>query len=181
MQKSQNLGTPVTSGNQAAPASHQALLRAGSTLEVRLLSAVDSSQLHAGSRVEGRLVGELRAPNGQIVVPSGAPVTLTVVDRNQAGRMIGHSATALGVDGRSVAIDTDIFAMEAKRSETRNTARRTLIGAGIGAIANDDHREGARKGALVGLGASLLTKGEAARIPAGTTLRFRLSRDVTVR
>jgi len=181
-----HLGSEVTATSRSRVFSTGAVLRAGTAMNVRLVSTIDSSQLHAGSSVEGRLVNALHDASGRVVAPANTPVYLTIVDRKQAGRLLGHSAiavkaTAIVIGGRRIGIDSNVVAIEAKRSETRNTARRSLIGAGIGAIANDDdRRRGARKGALVGLGVSALSKGEAAKIAAGTTMTFSLQHDIRV-
>jgi hypothetical protein len=130
-------------------------------------------------------VGDLKTPDGRVVASSGSPVYLMVTDRDQAGRMIGKSSlavrlSAITANGRRVPVDGSVIFLEAERSQGRDTARKALIGAGIGAIANDDHRRGARKGALVGLGAAALTKGKAVSIPSGKILNFTIRADVKI-
>ena len=58
------------------------------------------------------------------------------------------------------------------QGEGRNTVGRTARAAAIGGLI--DGSDGARTGAKVGLGASILTRGESLQVPAGTLLETQL-------
>ena len=175
-----NLGQPV--GQAAAPA----VIPGGTQVRVETAATIDSRNSRPGQEFRGFLVGDLKTPDGRVVATSGSPVYLMVTDRGQAGRMIGKSSlavrlSAITANGRRVPVDGSVIFLEAQKSQGRDTARKALIGAGIGAIANDDdHRRGARKGALVGLGAAALTKGKAVSIPSGKVLTFTIRSDVKI-
>ncbi|WP_300363500.1 hypothetical protein [Hydrogenimonas sp.] len=174
---SKNLGTPVSRAQTPA------ILPGGTHVRVETSTVIDSRNSRPGQEFRAFLVGDLKSSDGHVIAASGSQVYLEVVDSEQAGRMIGKSAlavrlSAITADGRRIPVNGSVVVVEAQKSQGRDTARKTLIGAGIGAIANDDHRKGARKGALVGLGVAALTRGEAVAIPAGKVIEFTIRSDV---
>lgn len=176
------LGTEV-SPSSTQRTSRSVVLRAGTQVFARLESPIDSRDSRVGQEYRATLQNELVASDGTVIAEKGSTLYVMVADREQAGRMIGRSALALKlsgitVKGRRVNVQSSIIGVEAKKSQGRDTARKTLIGAGIGALVDDDHGKGARTGALVGLGAAALTKGEAVTIPAGTVATFTLQSDL---
>ena len=99
----------------------------------------------------------------------------------EAGRLAGQSVlgltlSSITVNGQQIPLATEDFTL-AGSQEGRKTARRAGAGAAIGAMANGG--EGAAKGAAIG-GAASLRKGEAASVPAGAVVPFRLTQPVTV-
>ena len=179
---------PVKSGSKASASSSKnatrsIVLRAGTKVYARLDNTIDSRNSRVGQEYRATLQNELVADDGTVVAEQGSPAYVMVADREQAGRMIGHSAIALKltgitVKGRRVNVQSSVIGVEAKHGQGRDTAKKALVGAGIGALVDSDHKKGARTGAMVGLGAAALTKGEAVTIPAGTVATFTLQSDL---
>ena len=153
---------------------------AGTVLVIRMDTQIASTD-KAGTRFTAKLVADLMAGNATIA-KAGTTVFGQVDQSKQAGRLAGKSQLAIsltGVDlaGKILPIMTTNFA-EAGKGEFRKTARNVAGGALIGnAIDNDG---GAGVGAVVGVGASLIKKGDAVTIPPGALLEFRLTQPVAV-
>ncbi len=160
----------------AAPAPAAApAVEAGSRIMVRLGQAIDSRRQQAGFRFTGRLEGDLVA-GGQTVAPRGANVYGVLTNAQQSGRIAGRSQLTLTLTDIMVNNQMRPVVTSSVKAVTDNTAgstaRRTLGAAAIGALI--DGKSGAKTGAAVGAGASILTQGESISIPAGTLLEFRL-------
>jgi hypothetical protein len=167
---------PTPAPAAAAPVS----IPAGTVLVVRMDTQVSSTD-RAGTKFTAKLVGDLMA--GDVAVAkAGSTVYGQVDESKQAGRLVGKSKLAIsltGVDlaGKILPVMTTNFA-EAGKGEFRKTARNVAGGALIGnAIDNDG---GAGVGAAVGVGASLIKKGDSVTVPPGALLEFRLTQPVTV-
>jgi hypothetical protein len=149
---------------------------AGTKLLVKLDKAVSSSD-KPGTKFSGVLQGDLGA-NG--AVKTGSAVIGEVTDAKKAKRVRGKANVIfelkqINVNGALVTIDTEPVE-DIAASSTKKTAK----GAAIGAVANDDSGEGAKKGAAVGAGASALKKGESAGAAAGEIIEFKLAAPLTV-
>jgi RNase P/RNase MRP subunit p29 len=172
--------------SKSAQSSRIVTLRAGTKVFVELSQSVDSRNSRGGQEVTATLRHEIVADDGTVLTPKGGKAYLRIVQRKQAGRMAGRSSlglqlVAIEVKGKRVRVDGTALQVEAKTSQGRDTAKKAIVGAGIGALVDRDHGKGARTGALVGLGAAALTKGRAISIPAGTTLDFTLRSDLKFR
>ena len=177
--------TAQSGGAQAAPAAvapapaavpaPAPVLAAGSRIMIRLGQAIDSRKHKAGFRFTGRLESDLVA-NGVTIAPRGANVYGVLTSAKQSGRMAGKSKITLTLTDIMVNNQMRPVVTSSMQAVTDNTAgnsaRKTLGAAAIGGLISG--RSGAKTGAKVGLGASLLTKGESINIPAGTLLEFRL-------
>lgn len=155
---------------------------AGTTLLVRSVDTLDSKQSNTGQRFTVTLEADLVA-DGKVVAPRGTQAYGMLTHAKSGGRVVGKSEltvelTSILINDQSVPIVTETVESAAPKSETRKSARNVGIGAAIGAIA--DGGDGAATGALVGLGASALTRGKQVQIPAGSILQFRLIAPLTV-
>jgi hypothetical protein len=165
----------TTTTTTAAP-SGAGSVPAGTLLLVRLDSTISSDSAAAGQRFSCKLEADLVA-NGVVVAPAGTPVYGRVTKGKKAGRLAGKSELELqlseiNLGGQTVALVTSNYA-QAGQGEFRSTARNAAIGAGVGAAF--DGGDGAAKGAAIGGAVSLLKKGEAVTLPAGSLLEFRLT------
>jgi hypothetical protein len=154
---------------------------AGTLLLVRLDSTISSDSAAAGQRFSCKLESDLVA-NGVVVAPAGTPVYGRVTKGKKAGRLAGKSELELqlseiNLGGQTVAVSTSNYA-QAGQGEFRSTARNAAVGAGVGAAF--DGGDGAAKGAAIGGAVSLLKKGEAVTLPAGSLLEFRLTNALQV-
>jgi hypothetical protein len=175
---------PAAAGQPAAaavPAAAQSVtVPAGSVLTIRLDAAV-SSKDPEGKKFSGKLLADLVA-DGKTVAKAGSPVYGQVEQSKQAGRLAGKSElkislTGIDMGGQIQPIMTTNFS-ETGKSSFRKTARNTAGGALVGAAVDDDG--GAGVGAAVGVGVSLIRKGDSVTAPAGMILEFRLTQPFQV-
>jgi hypothetical protein len=159
-----------------APCSTRAeLVPAGTILIVRTLDTISSSE-SSGKRFAGTLDANL-VVHGKVVAPAGTKVYGRINSSQSAGRAFGQSTlsislTDISIKGRLVRIATS----SSMHSGTPS-GRKTVGAAGTGALigAAFDGGRGAKRGAAIGAGASLLKPGEAVSVPAGTLLDFQLA------
>lgn len=180
-------GSASLAGAAAAEATHfgspnprlqeRITVPAGSTLVVRMSETVDSRS-RAGDIFASTLDADLEV-DGIVVARRGSRVYGRVAETDAGGRLSGRAElrlelTDIEIDGRRRPIVTGDLRLVGK---SQGTLRKTGIGAGLGALL--DGSDGAKKGALAGLGASLLTRGKQVEVPAGTLIEFRLQHSFT--
>lgn len=162
---------------------------AGTRLLVRMSDGIDSKKNKVGQRFTAKLETNLMADD-EVAAAGGSTVYVRLAESKSAGRTSGKSElmielTDIVVGGTAYPLLSDDYSVAGK-SETKNTAKKTLGGAGlgaaIGAIAGGGSgaAKGAAAGTAVGLGASVMTKGQQVSIPAGTLLEFRLQQPASL-
>ena len=154
---------------------------AGTTLMISMASQVSSND-KAGRRFTAKLAANLMA-GGIAAAPAGTTVYGRVTKSRQAGRLVGKSElelslTDINVGGKMYPLMTTNFA-EAGKGSFRKTARNAGMGALVGGAFGD--RDDARKGAAIGVGVSVLRKGNSVVVPAGATLEFRMTQPLTIK
>ncbi len=165
-------------------------LDSGTPITVRTTSRISTKSAGEGETFDATLEEPLEA-DGVILAPKGARVEGTIVDADAGGRVKGKASLTVGLralvldDGRRIPIRTSTDVRTAQGSAKKDAVKVGIasgIGAAIGAIAGGG--KGAAIGAGVGAGAGtgtvLMTRGQAAEIPAETVLRFTLSSPVTI-
>jgi hypothetical protein len=166
---------PAAAPPPPAPAPAPAVVPAGSRIMVRNSQAIDSKRQQAGYRFTVRLESDLVAGK-TVVAPRGANAYGVLTQAKKSGRVAGRSELTLTLT--DIMIDNQLRPVITSNVQavTDNTAgqsaKRTLGAAAIGGLISG--RSGAKTGAAVGLGASILTSGKSINIPAGTLLEFRL-------
>ena len=111
--------------------------------------------------------------DGFVIAERGARVEGRVVAADRGGKVKGVASLSVELtrvrtsDGQNVAIETDAFAKQAEQSR-RQDAEKVGAGVAIGAVV----------GAIAG--GVLLTRGDVARLPTETRIRFRLRAPVTL-
>ena len=174
-------GAAAAAAPAAAPAAAAAprvrmTVPAGTRVMVRNVQAIDSRRQQAGYRFTVRLESDLVADNGEVIATRGSNAFGVLTQAQQSGRLMGRSEMTLTLtdimvnDQMRPVVTSSVQA--ASGSTGGRTARRTLGAAALGGLI--DGSSGARTGAAVGAGASILTRGESINIPAGTLLEFRL-------
>jgi len=159
----------------AAPVSPALVVPSGTRLVIRMIDSIDSKRHSAGHKFRGQLEGAL-VTDGVTVAPRGTFVYGTITAASQSGRMAGKSSLAM--EFTDIMIDDQLypFATEGLAAQSggegKRTVGRTARAAAIGGLI--DGSSGARTGAKVGLGASLLTSGSSLNVPAGTLLETTL-------
>ncbi len=164
-------------GSTAASTQEPVTVPAGTTLLVRMRDSVDSKS-RTGDVFESTLEADLMV-DGIVVAPRASRVFGRIASADAGGRAFGKARlelqlTDIEIDGALQPIVSSDFQLEGK---SQGTLRNTALGAGLGALL--DGRDGAEKGALAGLGASLLIRGKQVWIAAGTLIEFRLQHSFT--
>jgi hypothetical protein len=153
---------------------------AGTVVVVSMTSQV-SSQNKAGQRFSAKLATDLKA--GPVVAaPAGTTVYGRVTKSSQARRLTGRSTLELAlsevnIKGTMYPLMTSNFA-EAGKSSFRKTARNAGMGALIGGAVGDS--DDAKTGAAIGVGVSVLRKGQSITVPVGAKLEFRMTQPLTI-
>jgi hypothetical protein len=159
---------------------------AGTQILVRMLDSVDSSKNPRGSRFSATLETNL-VVNGQVLVPAGNTVYGRLATAEQAGRVTGSSEltlelTDIVVRGTAYPVLSSDYQVKGS-SSTKRTAKRTLGGAGLGAVIGalaGNAGMGAAIGATAGGVASVAQKGKAIQVPSETLLEFRLQQPASL-
>jgi hypothetical protein len=175
---SSGVATAEATRNQAAPT---VTVPSGTRLVIRTSDAIDSRRHQAGHRFRGQLESAL-VIDGVTAARRGTMVHGRIIQAKQAGRVAGSSE--LAIEFTDIMIDDQLFEIRTTglKAQTGNEAGRsvgrTARAAALGGLISGS--SGARKGAKVGVGASILTGGSSINIPAGTIVETNLSSPVTV-
>ncbi|WP_087505521.1 hypothetical protein [Neiella marina] len=160
----------------ASSAAQQSMaIPAGTQLMVRMNDSINTRANSTGQRFTGVLEANLMA--GDLVIAErGTTVYGRITELTKAGRMAGSASmsielTELLIDNQMVAIVTETLSAQGNNT-AKSSAGRTARSAAIGGLI--DGSSGAKTGAKVGLGASLLTQGNDIELPKGTLVDFTL-------
>ncbi len=188
---SSNAAAPATASDSPAPAApvptlHEVTIPAGTPIRVTLVTPLASDTSKVEDAVSGT-VGESIIVAGTTVVPRGTPITGTVLEANQSGRVKGLASVAFQFDrldlrGENVRFRTARVTREAAANR-KEDVKKGGIGAGVGAIVGGIAGGGkgaAIGGAIGGTGAVLATRGEEVRLSAGAAVDTTLRDAVTV-
>ena len=150
---------------------------AGTVLHVRMQDSLDTKRHGNGHRFTAMMEADI-VVNGVVAIPRGATVYGQVTNAKQAGHLVGKSGATLIFTG--VMINNQIKPIHSGQIQATNdkgsggqTVRRTATGAAIGGLV--DGSSGAKTGAAIGLGLSVLTRGNSLKIPSGTLLDVSLA------
>jgi hypothetical protein len=175
---------------QAAPAARPAvMIPSGTVLRVRTIDKIDVDSSQAGAKYRASLDDPIMV-GGAVVIPRGADATLQAVKVQQSGKFKGSDLIQLkvvnvAVKGTAYPVVTSVAESKGK-GEGKATAKKTLGGAGLGALIGGI--AGGGKGALIGTAAGaaggliISASGEQhLKIPSETRLEFTLQSDVKIR
>ncbi|QNI33179.1 hypothetical protein H7849_04200 [Alloacidobacterium dinghuense] len=159
---------------------------AGTTIMVRMLDSIDSSQNPQGYRFTTVLETNI-AVNGTVIVPAGNTVYGRLAVAEQAGRATGSSnlqleLTDIVVNGTGYPIYTSDYEVKGS-SSTKRSAKRLLGGAGLGAIIGGiagNAGMGAAIGVTAGAVGSIAQKGQSIKVPSETLISFRLQQPASL-
>jgi hypothetical protein len=168
----------------AASAQFTVTVPAGTRILIRTVDPIDSTTEKTGDRFTGYLETNLQASN-VVVAPRGTTVYGRLASASSAGRYAGSSQltlelTDIQINGNAHPLLTSTYEIKGK-GEGSNTAKKTIGGAGLGALIGGlaGGGTGAGIGALVGFGAGTAIsgskKGEQLQIPSESLLEFRLA------
>ena len=156
-------------------------ISAGTEIQVKMIDSINSKTSQVGSLFHSSLYAPITAVN-QVVIPQGTDVYIKLVNAKSAGSIKGSSELEVVLDhlvvrGQSIPLNSSRVRQKSA-SRGKQTATRTVIGGGAGAIIGGivGGGKGAAIGAGVGAGGTLayqaLTKGPEVRIPSQTRLNF---------
>ncbi len=150
---------------------------AGTILHVRMKDSIDTKRHGNGHRFTAVMEADI-VVSGVVAIPRGTTVYGQLSSSKQAGRLRGKSSATLVFTG--VMLDNQIKPIHSGQINAANesgsggqTVRRTATGAVIGGMV--DGSDGAKTGAAIGLGLSMLTRGNSLQIPSGTLLDVSLA------
>lgn len=163
------------------------IVPAGTSITVSLGSALGSKLSNGGDTFKGTVAKDITVGN-QVVIPSGSPVTGTVVDAKPLGRFKGGAAldirlTSINLNGYDMQVQTAAKSFTAKGKGKRTavlTGGGAALGGIIGALA------GGGKGAAIGLaagagagaGGSAFTGNKEIVLPAESDVTFELTQQL---
>ncbi|HEX3748642.1 MAG TPA: hypothetical protein VHW09_32165 [Bryobacteraceae bacterium] len=165
-------------------------LPAGTNFTIRMIDGVDSQTARTGQNFAASLDEAVTDPDGNILIPRGADVTVKLVDAKQSGKIAGRTELALAltqirVKGQWVDINTQTVS---EKSTNRGGRSAGTIGGGaiggaiLGGILGGGKGAaiGAAGGAAGGTAVELATKGQRVRVPSETRLTFVLDNPINI-
>jgi hypothetical protein len=162
---------------------------AGTVLRVRTLELIDVDSSQAGATFQGSMDDPVMI-GGAVVIPRGGEVSLQAAKVQQSGRFRGSDLihlklNSISVRGVQYPVVTSISETKGG-SEGKSTAKKTIGGAGLGAIIGGiaGGGTGAAIGAVAGGagGTAVAASGQQhLKIPAETRLEFVLQADIRIR
>lgn len=165
----------------------------GTEVSVRTNEAVDSSTAREGQRFSGTIQQDVMGSNGEVVIPKGSNAEL-VIRNVSSGGTTGSSELALDmhsidIGGHNYLVSTEGLKQSNDQGIGKNKRTGEYVGGGaalgaiIGAVAGGG--KGAAIGGLAGAAAGgatqVLTRGKQVKVPAETTLKFRLEKPLELR
>lgn len=166
------------------------LVPAGTELEVRLISSLNSKESRTGDTFEATLDQPVQV-GGTTVIPKGADVTGKVTRAVPSGRLkeraeLWVALASVKVGGTTYPVTTSTAGQKEGSKATRDVL---FIGGGAGAGAAIGGAAGGGKGAAIGaaIGAAAGTLGAATTgkrdiaFPSETVMRFRLEQGLQIR
>ena len=158
----------------------------GAEIVVRTNEAIDSTAATEGRKFSGSVEQDVNGPAGQVLIPKGSPAELSV-SKVSSGGTTGSPEVALAlhsidIGGHRYLVNSADVQQGNDRGIGKNRRTGEYIGGGaalgtlVGAIAGGGKGAaiGAVAGAAAGGTAQVLTRGKEVKIPAESTLRFRL-------
>jgi hypothetical protein len=152
---------------------------AGTSIEVRNNTALDSGTARTGQQWTGTLASDLSV-NGEVIAPKGSKVKGRISDAESSGRLNAPGILALEVTSvNGIAVATDMYARDGE-GHTRSNITKIGGGAAVGALLGGifgggrGAAIGAAAGGAAGTGVAAATGRREATIPAESTLTFKV-------
>ena len=158
----------------------------GAEIVVRTNEAIDSSSATEGRNFSGTVEKDVTASAGQVLVPKGSAAELAVTKVSSGGTTgspeVALALHAIAIGGHRYVVNSADVQKGNEQGIGKNKRTGEYIGGGaalgtlLGAIAGGGKGAaiGAVAGAAAGGTAQVLTRGKEVKIPAESTLRFRL-------
>jgi hypothetical protein len=176
----------VQTGSSAAASRQGMVVPAGTEIAVRTNEAIDSSTAAAGRNFSGSVEKDVRGRNGEILIPKGSATELAVSKVSGGGTTgspeVALALHAIDIGGQHLLVNSADLQQGNDQGIGKNKRTGEYIGGGaalgtlLGAIAGGGKGAaiGAAAGAAAGGTAQVLTRGKEVKIPAESTMQFRL-------
>jgi hypothetical protein len=155
------------------------VIPAGTTMTVRTIDSIDSTQTSLGTRYQASIDDPVVVGN-QVIIPRGANCTIQIAQLAQ-NKELAIKLYDVTVGGKSYDVASSYAQLEATgTSKTKKGVRRGAVlgglGAAIGGIAGGGSAAaiGAVSGAGLGAISGAVSKGKTLKVPAETKLIFQL-------
>jgi hypothetical protein len=183
----------TVSHSRAAGTRGSLTIPSGTDLSVRTNEAIDSKSARAGQRFSGTVEQDAKGSNGEVLIPKGSNAELVIRDVSSGGTT-GSSEVALDlhsidIGGHTYLVSTQGIKQSNDSGLGKNKRTGEYVGGGaalgaiIGAVAGGG--KGAVLGGLAGAAAGgatqVLTRGKEVKVPAETTLKFKLDKPLQLR
>jgi hypothetical protein len=165
----------------------------GTELVVRTNEAIDSTNATEGRTFSGTIEQDVTGASGQVLIPKGSNTDLVIRKVSSGGTtgspQVALDIQAINIGGHRYVVSTSDIQQGNNSGIGKNRRTGEYVGGGaavgtlLGAIAGGGKGAliGAVAGAAAGGTAQVLTKGKEVKVPAETTLKFRLDRPLTLR
>jgi len=184
---------PGSGAEQQANGSRNSMeVPSGAEIVVRTNEAIDSKTANEGKTYPAQVQQDVLGESGQVLIPKGSTAELAV-KRASSGGTTGSSDLALGlqsinIGGHQYQVSTANVKQSNQQGIGKNKRTGEMVGGGaalgtlLGAVAGGGKGAviGAIAGATAGGAAQVLTKGKEGKVPAETTLRFRLDQPLVL-
>jgi len=161
-------------------------LASGTEIAVMTNQAIDSANASPGQTFSADVAENVMDSAGHVAIPKGSPAELVLRNVSKGGVTSGSEVTldlqSVKVGSQRYNVNTADLQQKGRDGVGANKRTAEMVGGGtvlgtlVGAIAGGG--KGAAIGALAGAGAGagtqILTRGKSVKVPAETTLRFRL-------
>lgn len=157
------------------------MVAAGTRVLARLDAPLTSNGSETGERFSGTLDVDIVA-GGVVISKKGSKVYGRVVEATGAKRLAGKARLVIELTDLTINNQLQPVLSDKLGAQGADAAGGTAAKVGAGALigAALDGKEGAGKGAAVGGGLALLTKGQQIQVPAGVLMEFRLQQGFTI-
>jgi hypothetical protein len=188
MQSAPSMQNPMQPEPSSEDTSARVTVPAGTRILVRMIDSVDASKQPEGTRFTASLETNLQADD-TVIAPRGTTVYGQLINAEKAGRMAGGGAlslelTDISIDGTAYPLVTSDYEVRTEGKGSK-TARRTVGGAGLGALVGGiaggggGAAIGALSGGALGAGVTAASEGQQASVPSESLLEFRLEYPAT--
>jgi outer membrane lipoprotein SlyB len=185
-------GSPALSRRQADGSRNNVELPAGTEIAVLANQTIDSSTATEGQIFPADVAENVMDASGRVVIPKGSLAELVLRSASRGGLTsnaeIALDLQSIKVGNRRYLVNTADLEQKAQGGVGANKRTAEMVGGGavlgtlIGAIAGGGKGAaiGAVAGAGAGAGTQVLTRGKTVKVPAETTLRFKLDQPLTL-
>ncbi len=181
------LNTDNASSAGGAAAVGERTVPAGTDIVIRTNETIQGSEDLEGRTFNAQVDQDVRDASGNVIVPKGSDAELVVRKATDDSKDVVIDLQSLRVHNQRYLISAAGVTQEAgKEGIGANRRTATMVGGGaalgtlLGAIAGGGKGAaiGAIAGAAAGAGAQVLTRGKEVKVPAESTLTFRLDQPV---